>query len=850
MKKVTIGILAHVDAGKTTLTESLLYTSGKIRKQGRVDHGDAFLDYNTQERQRGITIFSKQAQFAWKDTEFILLDTPGHVDFSSEMERTLQVLDYAIIVISGVDGIQSHTRTIWKLLEHYHIPTFLFVNKMDITYRLKEDLLKEFTQELSLHCVDFTEDFYENIAFLDDELLEEYERTETISKKLIQKHIAKRHIFPCFFGSALKIDHIDQFLNALDRWTITPTYLDDFQAQVYKITRDEKGQRLAHVKITGGSIKVKDTIGEDKVDQIRVYSGSKYDMLQEAHCGDIVAMTGLDHVFAGDTLGVGASHIQPILTSYMNYRMILPDGVDFYTMVNQLKQLAEEDPMLQLTFNEHQDIYIQFMGEVQIDILKDIIEERFHQHVDFDEGKIVYLETIEDTVEGVGHFEPLRHYAEVHVLLEPGKRGSGIVIDNQCSLDMLDGHYQRLILSHLQEKQHIGVLTGSPITDIKITLLSGKAHLKHTEGGDFREATYRAVRHGLKNAQSILLEPYYSFECTLPLSSMSRFMFDVDSMHGKCTVDYQDEQIVVIKGEAPVQKMQGYQQTLTSYTKGQGRIYYSLLGYLPCLDQDKVIEEIGYDSESDLENPTGSIFCQHGAGFYVPYYQVSEYMHIPYSYKKEKQTYIQERYISQASENEELEAIFERTYGKTKRHLYKDYYKPVEDHQSSMLVKSKQECMLVDGYNVIFAWQQLSDIAKENLDLARQKLIDILANYQGYKNCLMIIVFDAYKVKHNLGTFEQNHNVFVVYTKEAQTADMYIEHVTHELSHDYHVIVATSDALEQMIVIGRGARRISSRELEKEVESLTINQFQDFQRKQEKSRNFLLEDLKNYQKDD
>ena len=844
MKKITIGILAHVDAGKTTLTEAMLYLSGTIRKHGRVDHGDAFLDFGWQERQRGITIFSKQANFHWKETEFVLLDTPGHVDFSLEMERTLSVLDYAVMVINGLDGVQSHTQTIWKLLEYYHIPTFVFVNKMDLTHYSHEELFQSLSHQLSNQCVDFThqDDMLENIALCDEQLLDEYENTSCIQKSSIVSHIRQRHIFPCLFGSALQLEHVDELLDLLNTYTSSPQYLESFGAIAYKVSRYDK-QRFVHLKITGGSLSVKDVIQEDKVNQIRVYSGMKYQHVQQVEAGDLCCVQGLDHIQAGDVLGNQLPVQSQMLSTFMNYRMIVPSHVDLTWFMNMLNQMSEENPELHITCHQ-KTISVQFMGEIQIEVLKSMIKERCDVDVDFDQGEIIYKETIANCVEGVGHFEPLRHYAEVHLLLEPGPKGSGLVFESRCSYDLLDRHYQRLIMSHLKEKEHRGVLTGSPITDMKITLVSGKAHLKHTEGGDFREATYRALRQGLKCAQSILLEPYYDFECHVPIEYMSRIMFDIENRQGVCQIESQDEKIVCLKGYAPVSLMHDYQKEVISLTSGQGRIIFSLRGYDVCQNYAAVIEHIAYDSESDVDNPTGSIFCSHGAGFYVPYDKVYDYMHIPLQ-QKERLSSKDTGYKSDLSGDEELKAIFEKTYGKTKRYLSKDFHTPV--YATSMQQKVKPECLLVDGYNVIFSWDELKEIARSHLDVARERLIDILSNYQGYRQCLLIIVFDAYKVKQNQGTIDKYHNIYVVYTKEAQTADMYIERTTHHLAKDYQVIVATSDALEQVIVTGQGARRMSSRELELEVKYVTEGRYEEFIKQQKKGRHYLLEDVKKFQ---
>lgn len=843
MRKVTVGILAHVDAGKTTLSESMLYLSGMIRKLGRVDHGDTFLDYDVQEKQRGITIYSKQAKLLWNNYEMTFIDTPGHIDFSAEMERSLQVLDYAIVVMNGLDGVQNHTRTIWELLNHYQIPTFVFVNKMDMP-QVHYDTLVDELDQLDERCFDFTHldnDTLESIALSDDDVLNEFLKTGNISQTSLIALVNQRLVFPCFFGSALKMTGVEEFLNTMTSLMIEKQYPQQFGAKVFKITTDEQGHRLTHMKITGGTLKVKDIIDDEKIDQMRIYKGFKYDTVPLVKAGEVVAVTGLKKTRAGAGLGF-EQYTQPVLSSYIHYRLILPQDCQYHEMVENLKKLADEDPSLHMEF--HEDITVQLMGEIQIDVLKNVIKERFGVDVEFDQGRILYKETIKEPIIGVGHFEPLRHYAEVHILLEPLERGSGLQFESNCSSDILDQHWQRLILTHMQEKDHRGVLTGSSITDMKLTLLIGKAHLKHTEGGDFRQATYRAIRNGLKKAQSVLLEPYYQYRLEIPHHYLSKAIFDIENMHGNYVIKEMLDDNVILEGQAPVRFMKNYQNEVISYTKGQGKIYCSLKGYEECLDQDKIIEEIEYDSESDVDDPTGSIFCSHGAGFYVPWNEVQNYQHLESGTKQHNQDIsIQKTYHST---DDELEDIFTKTYGPVKRRLSDNFSYQKEEHVQVKIAKSLPECLLVDGYNVIHSWSELKELASQNLDAARTRLIDILGNYQGYKQCTLIIVFDAYKVKGNVGTSEQIHNVHIVYTKEAQTADMYIERTTHELSQNFNVVVATSDALEQMIVIGHGARRMSSRELKLEVEALTTQKKEEFERKQEKSRNFLLEDIQKY----
>ncbi len=855
MKQIVVGILAHVDAGKTTLSESMLYHSGQIRKLGRVDHKDAFLDYNSLERDRGITIFSKQALISYKDVHFTLVDTPGHSDFSSEMERTLQILDYAIVVVNGLDGIQSHSETIWQLLNHYQIPTFLFINKMDLTPYTKEELFEQIQTKLHEHAIIFdnqNEDFYETIALSDEKALEEYLETQTLSTDTISSLIKQRKIFPCYFGSALKQIGVEDFLNALNTYTIQPYYPSEMAAKVYKITHDENGHPLVHIKVTGGTIKVKDPIDDEKIDQIRIYSGNKYELVQSVFPGQLCTLKGIKSLKSGDTLGIEQDMSSPVLSSYMNYRVTFDSFSDINQMLKNLEQLSKEDPTLHLHYDSSADeIRIQLMGDIQIEVFKHMFYERFQENIYFDQGKILYKETIEEAIEGVGHFEPLRHYAEVHLLLEPLPLGSGLVFKCDVKEDQLSKHWQRLIMTHLLEKQHIGVLTGSQITDMKITLIAGKAHIKHTEGGDFRQATYRAVRHGLFRAKSVLLEPYYRFELTIPSSSLSRALFDIEEMKGTVTLPEDlSTQMLVLKGFAPIAKMQNYQSEVVSYTKGKGRLICQLDGYRPCNNTLEVIENIGYECESDINNPCGSIFCTHGAGFYVQPLDVEQYMHIPYRHTKQKESSYHYHYSSSLNEDDELEAIFEKTYGKIQRKTASQlgYSAPLQSHVE--VKKAKPLCILVDGYNVIHAWDELRELAIDNLEGARLRLMDMMCNYQGYKNCLLILVFDAYKVKGNIGTDIIYHNIHVVYTKEAQTADMYIERTTHQLAKDYNVVVATSDALEQLITYGAGATRMSSRELKLDLDYMNNMGQKEYARKQKVVKNTLLEDIKNYGKKD
>ncbi len=840
MKKLVIGILAHVDAGKTTLSEGMLYASGCISRLGRVDHKDAFLDTDAQERERGITIFSKQAILSLPEVEITLLDTPGHVDFSTEMERTLQVLDYAILLISGTDGIQSHTETLWRLLRRYRIPTFLFINKMDLAGTDKAALMEQLQTELSEHCVDFSgEDLSardEQISLCDEALLERYLAEGSLSDTDIRQGILSRKLFPCLFGSALKLEGVEALLDTLTRYTQTPNYPVAFGARVYKIGRDLQGARLTYLKVTGGTLRVKDLLSgknasgkwEEKVDQLRLYSGAKYQVLECAEAGTVCAVTGLDSTAAGESLGADRGSEIPVLAPVLTYQIQFPPQTNIPEALRKLSQLEEEDPQLHIVWDERlQEAHVALMGEVQLEVLRRLIHDRFSMDITFGTGSVVYKETIEAPVEGVGHYEPLRHYAEVHLLLEPAPRGSGLSFASACSTDELDLNWQRLILTHLEEKTHLGVLTGSPITDIKITLVAGRAHLKHTEGGDFRQATYRAVRQGLRQAKSILLEPYYSIRMSLPNSSVGRAMTDLRQMGGECRTVSQKQEITVLEGSAPVALMRDYPATLASYTKGRGRIALSVKGYAPCKDQARIVEAIGYDPDSDVENSADSVFCAHGAGFLVPWDQVPDYMHLPSMRMPQAEEAAEpapvypvssytHAYHGTAEEDKELQAIYERTYGAVRQ---KEFIPRRQDvHFDEPAAKQKAapsradlpEYLLVDGYNIIFAWDELKTLAAESLEAARQSLADILSNYQGYRKCGVILVFDAYKVHNNPGSVEKYHNISIVYTKEAETADMYIEKVTYEIGKKYRVKVATSDGMEQLIILGHGAVRVSA----------------------------------------
>jgi len=905
MKRLVIGILAHVDAGKTTLAESMLYLTGSIRQLGRVDHKNAFLDTYELERARGITIFSKQAIFAQNDMEVTLLDTPGHVDFSAEMERTLQVLDYAILVISGSDGIQGHTETLWRLLSRYKIPTFLFVNKMDMEGSHRKPLMEVLKKRLSDGCVDFSDNqdrsvWMENLAMCDEALLEKYMENGVVETEDTAALIVGRKVFPCYFGSALKLEGVVEFLSGLESFTEAPHYPENFGAKVYKIARDEQGNRLTYMKIKGGSLKVKMLLTnrkeknhnlrleriskqveyenvdwEEKVDQLRIYSGARYETVDEAIAGTICAVTGLSMTFPGEGLGIEVESDIPILEPILDFQILLPPQCETHIMISNLRQLEEEDPLLHIVWLEQlKEIHVQLMGEVQVEILKSIILGRFGADVEFGPGNIVYKETILEPVEGVGHFEPLRHYAEVHLLLEPGEQGSGLILDSTCSVDVLERNWQRLILTHLGEKEHIGVMTASPITDMKITLIAGRANQKHTEGGDFRQATYRAVRQGLKKAKSVLLEPYYNFRLEIPSETVGRAMSDIGRMCGNFNSPEINGEMSVLVGSAPVATMQGYQSEVTSYTRGKGRLFCTLKGYGSCHNLDEVIAAIGYDSERDLDNPTSSVFCSHGAGFVVEWDKVHNYMHVDSGLKLEEEQEIEvsepavvkinNSYSGSWQEDKELELIYTRTFGPIKQKItptqsgfgYEKKIAVTERLQVNQSTEEKEiekvkeiekekeidkvkEYLLVDGYNIIFSWDELNELVKINMDAARSKLMDILSNYQAFKKCNLILVFDAYKVKGGVGEVQDYQGIHVVYTKEAETADMYIEKVTHEIDRKHRVTVATSDAIVQLIIMGQGAVRLSANDFKEEITRVKEQIRRDYLDKQPKIRNYL-----------
>ena len=909
MKKLVIGILAHVDAGKTTLSEELLYLCGEIRKIGRVDHGDAFLDTYELEKERGITIFSKQALLKTENMEVTLLDTPGHVDFSAEMERTLQVLDYAILVINGMDGVQSHTMTLWRLLERYQIPTFLFVNKMDQQGTDHDALLNDLKQHLHENCVDFgrtqdtdygmyelTPEQLENIAVCEEDILETYLETGIVEDRDIARLIVQRKIFPCYFGSALKEKGVKDFWNGAQKYTAEPKRPTEFGAKVFKIARDEQGNRLTYMKITGGSLKVKTLLSsnsngqslpgrkaeeaawEEKADQIRLYSGAKYELTSEAEAGTVCAVTGLTRTYPGEGLGIEQESELPILEPVLNYQIILPDDCDPHQMLQKLRQLEEEEPQLHILWDsQFSEIHAQLMGEVQIEILKKLIWDRFHVAVEFGAGSIVYKETVAEPVEGVGHFEPLRHYAEVHLLIEPGEPGSGCQFFTACSEDVLARNWQRLILTHLEEKEHIGVLTGSPLTDVQITILTGRAHAKHTEGGDFRQATYRAVRQGLRKARNILLEPYYEFRLEVPAEMIGRAMADVQKMQGTFDAPEVEGETAILKGTAAVAQMRDYQKEVVSYTHGTGKLFCSLKGYAPCKNQDEVVQNIGYDPEADLENPTGSVFCAHGAGFVVPWDQVEAYMHLQSGVDMDEldsESWYEDvesaqnpgtavdnanisgnisgkngkfSYSGSYEEEEELQAIFERTFGPMKRDRTAFQKRTVHSSTPATRYRAgkprQEEYLLVDGYNIIFSWEELNELAKENIHAACDKLMDILSNYQGYRKCTLILVFDAYKVEGHVEEIITYHNIYVVYTKEAETADQYIEKTVHRIGRQYQVTVATSDGLEQVIIMGQGAHRISAQGLKKEIEDTEKTAREEWHQRRQSSKTYLFDHM-------
>lgn len=892
MKKLVVGILAHVDAGKTTLSEAMLYTSGSIRKMGRVDNGDAFLDTYALERDRGITIFSKQALFWLEDIQVTLLDTPGHVDFSPEMERTLQVLDYAVLVINGADGVQGHTRTLWRLLKKYEIPVFLFVNKMDQPGTDREALFIQLKQRLDGECTDFThmdgEDFYESVAMADERALNHFLEMGKVEEEEIRRLICERKIFPCFFGSALKSIGVEEFLRGLYRLVQIPVYGKEFAAKVFKISRDPQGNRLTFLKVTGGSLKTRMLLTgmkgsetwEEKINQIRIYSGEKYATAEEAQCGDVCAVTGLTKTYAGEGLGAEEEAFKPVLEPVLNYRLVLPEGCDAALFLPKLRQLEEEEPQLHIVWDETlKEIQAKIMGEVQTEVLRSVIKERFGVEVDFGTGNIVYKETIVNRAEGVGHFEPLRHYAEVHLLLEAGEAGSGLSFAIDCSEEALDKNWQRLVLTHLEEREHKGVLVGAPITDMKITLVAGRAHQKHTEGGDFRQATYRALRQGLMEAQSILLEPYYDFRLEVPKDMTGRAMMDMEKRFGSFELSMTEDGMSMLVGRVPTAAIEDYHKEVIAYTKGQGRLLCTFRGYEPCHNTQEIIENIGYEPERDVEHPSSSVFCAHGAGFVVEWDRVKEYMHVESILQKKEDGEKEEgegweeseingafrrKYQDGAKQeadiwmgSEEIDTILKRTFHANKRDK-KTYgkgkfnrKKPNFDYNASTAAVTRsykkqerqEEYLLVDGYNIVYAWEELRELAVANIDSARGKLMDVLCNYQAVRGINLIVVFDAYRVQEHDTEAMDYHNIHVVYTKEAETADQYIEKFAHENGHKAKVTVATSDGMEQIIIRGEGCALISARELEEEVKSSGEELYREYAARQSGGKNYLLDSL-------
>ena len=842
-KQIVLGILAHVDSGKTTLSEAMLYRAGVTRRLGRVDHKDAFLDTDALEKARGITIFSKQALLTAGDTDITLLDTPGHVDFSTETERTLQVLDYAVLVVSGTDGVQSHTETLWRLLRRYHVPTFVFVNKMDLPGMERQELLAQLNRRLGEGFVDFgaeQADRDEALALCDENLMDRMLDAGQLQDADLIPAIARRHVFPCWFGAALKREGVDALLDGLDRYTRPAPALEAFGAKVFKVSQDEQGARLTWLRVTGGELKVKAQLtgeadGElwaEKANQLRLYSGAKYTLTEAIGPGQVCAVTGLTKARPGEGLGAERDSDLPVLEPVLSYQVLLPEGADVHAALGKLHRLEEEEPQLHVVWNETLgEIHVQLMGEIQLEVLRSLLAERFGLEVEFGPGGILYKETITEPMEGVGHYEPLRHYAEVHLKLEPLPRGSGMQFAADCREEVLDKNWQRLVLTHLEEKQHLGVLTGSPLTDVKITLIAGRAHLKHTEGGDFRQATYRAVRQGLMLAKSQLLEPWYAFRLEVPAENIGRAMSDIQRMEGTFDPPESGEETAVLTGFAPVSTMRSYPMEVVSYTRGRGHLSLTLDGYRPCHNAQEVIAAIGYEPEHDLDNPADSVFCAHGAGFVVPWDQVRSHMHVDSGWGKstrpEQEAAVPQRramaYRATLEEDAELLKIFERTYGPIKRDPLAAF-RPVQKRERPDFAaeqwETAPEYLLVDGYNIIFAWDELNALSKESLDAARHKLMDILCNYQGFQKCVLILVFDAYRVPGSPGSIEQYHNIHVVYTKEAETADMFIERVTHEIGRNRRVRVATSDGMEQIIILGHGALRVSARMFHEEVQNV------------------------------
>lgn len=829
---IVLGILAHVDAGKTTLSEAMLYLSGKLKKLGRVDHRDSFLDNNSLERARGITIFSKQAVMPLGEMTVTLLDTPGHVDFSAEAERSLQVLDYAVLVISGTDGVQAHTETLWKLLERYNVPVLIFVTKMDLPGCDRQEIMDGLRTRLSERCVDFSAEgdaLFESAAMCSEEAMDEYIETGSIGAERLRDMLRRREIFPCCFGSGLRTEGVAEFLNMLELYARPGDYSEDFSARVYKIARDAQGNRMTFMKVTGGALRVRSLMKyadrdgnafEEKISQLRIYSGAKYDTAETVLPGQICAALGLTGTYPGQGLGAAGDFAEPLLEPVMSYRVILPPQSDPAVLLPKLMQLDQEDPQLHIVWNERtREISVQLMGRVQAEIFRSLVKERFDTDITLDTGRIMYRETIKDTVEGVGHFEPLRHYAEVHLLLEPLPRGSGIELSSSCPEDELDRSWQRLILTHLAEKQHIGVLTGSPVTDIRFTLAAGRAHIKHTEGGDFRQATYRAVRQGLMQAESVLLEPWYSFVLEVPAEQIGRAISDVRAMNGEIDSPEDAGGMMRLEGAAPVAGMNEYMQELLAYTHGRGRLSLTPGGYRACRDQQKIVDAIGYEPERDTDNPADSVFCSHGAGVNIPWNQVKDYMHLESCLKppvEETAPAAAPRYRSLSIDDRELEAIMEREFGKIKRPQYSA--RQVNAAASKPVFEKKPEFIIVDGYNLIFAWDELKKLAADRLDLARGRLMDMLSNYCGFTKAKLVLVFDGFRTPGNPGSREDYHNINVAFTKDGETGDAYIERLADEIGKNYSVRVVTSDNLIRLSALRSGVLRCSSGEFKNEVE--------------------------------
>ena len=829
---IVLGILAHVDAGKTTLSEAMLYLSGKLKKLGRVDHRDSFLDNNSLERARGITIFSKQAVMPLGEMTVTLLDTPGHVDFSAEAERSLQVLDYAVLVISGTDGVQAHTETLWKLLERYNVPVLIFVTKMDLPGCDRQEIMDGLRTRLSERCVDFSAEgdaLFESAAMCSEEAMDEYIETGSIGTKRMRDMLRRREIFPCCFGSGLRTQGVAEFLNTLELYARPGDYSEDFSARVYKIARDAQGNRMTFMKVTGGTLRVRSLMKyadrdgnafEEKISQLRIYSGAKYDTAETVLPGQICAALGLTGTYPGQGLGAAGDFAEPLLEPVMSYRVILLPQSDPAVLLPKLMQLDQEDPQLHIVWNERtREISVQLMGRVQAEIFRSLVKERFDTDITLDTGRIMYRETIKDTVEGIGHFEPLRHYAEVHLLLEPLPRGSGIELSSSCPEDELDRSWQRLILTHLAEKQHIGVLTGSPVTDIRFTLAAGRAHIKHTEGGDFRQATYRAVRQGLMQAESVLLEPWYSFVLEVPAEQIGRAISDVRAMNGEIDSPEDAGGMMRLEGAAPVAGMNEYMQELLAYTHGRGRLSLTPGGYRPCREQQKIVDAIGYEPERDTDNPADSVFCSHGAGVNIPWNQVKDYMHLESCLKppvEETAPAAAPRYRSLSIDDRELEAIMEREFGKIKRPQYSA--RQVNAAASEPVFEKKPEFIIVDGYNLIFAWDELKKLAADRLDLARGRLMDMLSNYCGFTKAKLVLVFDGFRTPGNPGSREDYHNINVAFTKDGETGDAYIERLADEIGKNYSVRVVTSDNLIRLSALRSGVLRCSSGEFKNEVE--------------------------------